>query len=95
MAEAKRTTVEKLVTETKKVPAITLTLTPEEAEALHALVGNITGDSTGSPRKHTDGIYYALQRAGIDTIGKPILKQMSGSLRWLNEPKSSYPSYRF
>lgn len=95
MAEAKRTTVEKVVTETKKVPAITLTLTPEEAEALHALVGNITGDSKDSPRKHTDGIYYALQGAGIDTLGKPILRQMSGNLRWLNEPKSSYSSYRF
>jgi hypothetical protein len=93
MADAKRTTVEKVVTEKKKVPAITLTLTQEEAEALQALTGNITGDSYGSPRKHTDAVYHALSQAGVSTYSKPITKQMTGSLRWLSEPKQ--PTYRF
>lgn len=94
MAEAKRTIIEQEFTEKKRVPAVTLTLTIEEAEALHAVVGSISGDAKSSPRKHTDGLYYALKRAGISTTDKPILTQISGSLRWLNEPKSPF-SYRF
>lgn len=93
MAEAKRTIVEKVVTEKKNVPTITLTLSKEEAEALYALVGNISGDGQGSPREHTDSVFYALSGAGVSIYGKPILKQMSGSLRWLSEPKQ--PSYHF
>ncbi|MFD7605171.1 hypothetical protein ACFWAN_32650 [Streptomyces mirabilis] len=92
MAKAERTTVEKTVTEKKKVPGITLTLSQEEADVLMALVGNVTGDSYASPRKHTDAVYTALSRAGVTTYGKPYIKQMSGNLRWLIEPKT--PSYR-
>ncbi|MEU9404758.1 hypothetical protein AB0E08_03445 [Streptomyces sp. NPDC048281] len=93
MADAKRTTVEKIVSEKKKVPAVTLTLSHEEAEVLLALVGNLTGDSVNSPRKHTDAVYYALSGAGVSSYGKPYAKQMLGNLKWLNEPKA--PSYRF
>ncbi|MER6086553.1 hypothetical protein [Streptomyces bluensis] len=94
MAKATRTTISKTVTETKNVPGVTLTLETEEAEALMTLVGNITGHNTDSPRKHTDAIYYALDRAGISTYGKSIGKQIEGSLRWLKEPKKqSFRSY--
>ncbi|MFE6226880.1 hypothetical protein [Streptomyces sp. NPDC057854] len=97
MSEAKRTIITQEVTETKQVPvpAVTLTLTIEEAEALHAVVGSISGNTKASPRKHTDGIYYALQRAGISTGGKRVQKQISGSLRWHNEPQSFSSPYSF
>ncbi|MFB7027165.1 MULTISPECIES: hypothetical protein [unclassified Streptomyces] len=87
MAESKRTTITQEVTETKKVLAVTLTLTIEEAEALQALVGSITGDAVRSPRKHTDSVYHALKGAGIRTLGKPVLRQLSGGTGWLSEPK--------
>ncbi|MFE9442510.1 hypothetical protein ACFYO2_26740 [Streptomyces sp. NPDC006602] len=92
MAEAVSTTVEKLVTEKKKVTAFNLTLSAEEAEALMALVGNISGDSN-SPRMHTDSVYYALSNAGVSVRDKDVSKQMTGNLRWLSQPKA--PSYRF
>lgn len=44
---------------------VTLTLSAPEARALHALVGNVTGSSERSPRKHTDAIWSALGAAGI------------------------------
>ncbi|MEV6419041.1 hypothetical protein [Streptomyces sp. NPDC051662] len=93
MADAQRTTVEKQVVETKKIPSFTLTLTEEEAMALVALSANVKGNAENSPRKHTDAVYYALKSAGVSTYGNPILDQLSGSLRWLNEPKTSYLSF--
>ncbi|MEU5957578.1 hypothetical protein [Streptomyces sp. NPDC047525] len=89
MADAKNTTVEKQVTETKRVPGITLTLAKDEAEALMVLVGNIAGEGS-SPRKHSDAIYYALKSAGVSVLGKDISRQLSGSSRWLRSPKSPY-----
>ncbi|MGI5196951.1 hypothetical protein ACQEVY_25530 [Streptomyces sp. CA-288835] len=87
MAEAKRTTVEKTVTKTEKVPAYTLTLSKDEALAVMALVGNVTGDSVGSPRKHTDAVYNSLRNAGLSLLGTDLLRQLNGSQRWLTEPK--------
>ncbi|MEU6389982.1 hypothetical protein [Streptomyces sp. NPDC046939] len=89
MADAKNTTIEKQVTETKKVPGVTLTLSKDEAEALLVLVGNVSGESA-SPRKSTDAIYYALRNAGVDTLGKDVSRQLSGSIRWLSTPKARY-----
>lgn len=54
MAEAQKT-VKVVKTET-----VTLTLSKDEAEALVAVVGNVTGHGSNSPRKHTDAIYRAL-----------------------------------
>lgn len=88
MAEAKNTTVEKLVTETKQATAYTLTLSQDEAEALQALTGYVTGSSSTSPRKHTDAVYSALERAGVRTYLNPIARQFTGSVRWLDRPKS-------
>ncbi|MGW1673273.1 hypothetical protein [Streptomyces sp. NPDC002324] len=93
MAEAKSTTIEKQVTEKKQVPAITLTLSIEEAEALQALVGRVSGSTYASPRKHTDAIYIALDRAGVSTYAKPVSRQIEGSLRWLVEPKAKSPRF--
>ncbi|MFJ8930616.1 hypothetical protein ACIRLA_28935 [Streptomyces sp. NPDC102364] len=89
MADAKSTTVEKQVTETKKVPAITLTLSKDEAEALMVLVGNVSGEGS-SPRKHTDAIYYALKSARVDVLAKDISLQLDGRLRWLKTPRSRF-----
>lgn len=65
MAEAKRTIVDQVVTETKKVPAVSLTLTVEEAEVL-AVVGQfIGGDPDLSARKHYKSVSAALRTAGV------------------------------
>lgn len=88
MAKATRTNVEKKVQRTELVPSITLTLSIEEAEALAVLTSNIAGPF-GSPRTHTDNVYYALTDARVSVSGKPVAKQLSGSMTWLKEPKKS------
>ncbi|MGN7135821.1 hypothetical protein [Streptomyces pseudogriseolus] len=65
MAESKRTIIEQEVTETKRVPAVTLTLTIDEAETLMAVGAKIGGHREKSPRKHFDAIVSALGRAGV------------------------------
>ncbi|MGW1673272.1 hypothetical protein [Streptomyces sp. NPDC002324] len=65
MAEAKRTIIEQEVTETKKVPAVTLTLTVEEAETLMAVGAKVGGDRYTSPRKHYEAVTKALRNAGV------------------------------
>ncbi|MGW6597894.1 hypothetical protein [Streptomyces sp. NPDC055036] len=90
MAEAKKTIVKKLVTSTQEVPAFTLTLSKEEAEALMVLTGSISGDGSLSPRKHTDAVYRALSRAGVVTWDKPVARQLSSTMRWLTDPKPQY-----
>ncbi|MFF5371357.1 hypothetical protein [Streptomyces sp. NPDC013187] len=65
MAEAKRTIIEQEVTETKKVPAVTLTLTIEEAETLMAVGSRIAGDRYKSPRRHYESVVTALSKAGV------------------------------
>ncbi|MFC4501732.1 MULTISPECIES: hypothetical protein [Streptomyces] len=84
MADAKK------ITETV-VKGITLTLTPEEAEIVLTLTGNLQGDRVSSPRKFADKVYYALNAAGV----KPTFQaHLSGSLRLTNSPKiSSYPAF--
>ncbi|MEU5957579.1 hypothetical protein [Streptomyces sp. NPDC047525] len=69
MAEAKRTTLDKVVTETKKVPAITLTLTVEEAEVLAVVGAFVGGDPDLSARKHYQSVSKALRTAGVRTYG--------------------------
>jgi hypothetical protein len=87
MAEAKSTTVEKVVETVEKLPAYQLTLSEEEAQALMVLTGSVHGDRRNSPRKHTDAIYYALSRAGARLWDTKVSKQLTGSPRWLNEPR--------
>ncbi|MFJ8930617.1 hypothetical protein ACIRLA_28940 [Streptomyces sp. NPDC102364] len=94
MAEAKNTTVEQQVTETKKVPGITLTLTVQEAEVLAAVGQYIGGDMYDSPREHYRSISKALRVAGIRTYGERSshpsnLVTAGSSVYFKNYPKKS------
>jgi hypothetical protein len=94
MAEAKSTIIEKPVTETKKVPGITLTLTVEEAEVLAVVGAFIAGDAENSPRAHYRSVSKALRAAGIRTYGYGIshpsnLLAEGVNLRFKNYPKKS------
>jgi hypothetical protein len=81
MAEAKRTIIEQEVTQTKRVPAVTLTLTIEEAETLVAVGARIAGDRYKSPRRHYESVVSALSKAGVrgfETSGEHPYKHLSG-----------------
>ncbi|MER5883107.1 hypothetical protein ABT160_04705 [Streptomyces sp. NPDC001941] len=65
MAKARRTVTDQVVTETKRVPAVTLTLTIEEAETLIAVGSLVAGDAETSPRRHYEAITEALLKAGV------------------------------
>ena len=90
MADAKMTTIAKTVTKTEQVPAYRLTLSKDEALAVMALLANVSGDAYTSPRKHTDAVYSSLRQAGLSPLGTDVLRQVTGSLRWLNAPKPRY-----
>ncbi|MFI5877551.1 hypothetical protein ACIBAH_35030 [Streptomyces sp. NPDC051445] len=80
MAEAKK--LEETV-----IKGITLELSPEEAEALYTVVGNVLGNRGSSPRRHTDHIYSVLRRVGLKGThhGKA-----SGSIKFEDDrPKSA------
>jgi len=47
------------------VKSITLVLTPAEANTLAVLCSRISGDRSGSPRKHTNNVLYALEKVGV------------------------------
>lgn len=90
MAEAKRTTITQEVTETKKVPAVTLTLTIEEAETLMAVGAKIAGDYRVSPRKHYAAVTAALSAAGVRDFtasGPHPYKHISGTVTFTVEPQ--------
>ncbi|MEU6389983.1 hypothetical protein [Streptomyces sp. NPDC046939] len=94
MAEAKSTTVEQKVTETKKVPGITLTLSLEEAEVLAVVGQYIGGDIKDSPRGQYREVVKALRAAGVRSYGygnsHPSNLVTSGSsLYFKNYPKNS------
>ncbi|MFE2075211.1 hypothetical protein [Streptomyces misionensis] len=61
MAEAKK--IEETI-----VKGITLTLSMEEAQALMALTGNVSGNRYESPRKQTDAVWLTLKRAGVENV---------------------------
>jgi non-ribosomal peptide synthetase component E (peptide arylation enzyme) len=94
MAEVKNTFVEKSVTKVEKVPAYALTLSKDEALAVMVLVGNVTGSSQDSPRKHADAVYAALYKAGLSVVGTDLQRQLQGSIRFNVSPKPK-PSYHF
>jgi hypothetical protein len=66
---------------------VTLTLTKEEAQALLAVTGLISG-STESPRKHTSAVHFALVGAGVRDAFSRHLESGSG-MRFLASPRSS------
>jgi len=55
--------VEKTVTVVEKEELISLTMTKAEAETLLAVTAFVGGDTTRSPRKHTDDLSHALAGA--------------------------------
>lgn len=71
---------------------VTLTLSEEEAQVLMTLTGMCTGDFDESPRKHSDNVYDALQKAGISAA---YLKYAQGSIRFLTKPKLPSPTPRY
>ncbi|MEU5577799.1 hypothetical protein ABZ791_10645 [Streptomyces huasconensis] len=82
MAEAKRTIIEQEVTETKRIPAVSLTLTVEEAETLMAIGCRIAGDRYKSPRRHYESVVRALAKAGVrdfTAAGDHPYKHLTGS----------------
>jgi uncharacterized protein YfiM (DUF2279 family) len=79
MAEAAKKT--RTITET----TVTLTLTLAEAEAVAAVLGNVGGESKGTPREHSDAVFWALSKAGIDvarTSGDHAGRKISGSMKF-------------
>lgn len=62
-------------------PVYTLTLNKDEAQALRAIVGYVSGSAFNTPRKHTDSIWSALQPAGTSEKWN-----VSGSLRFVEQP---------
>lgn len=62
-----------------------MTLSREEAEAIHLLVGSVTGSSTKSPRKYTRDIYYALSGVGLDPFKNLSLVETAANLSNYNE----------
>ncbi|WP_030386511.1 hypothetical protein [Streptomyces sp. NRRL S-241] len=65
MAEAKRTIIDQEVKKIEKVPAISLTLTLEEAETVMAVLVKVAGSTTNSPRKHTNAVLTSLEKAHV------------------------------
>ncbi|MFF5433439.1 hypothetical protein ACFY5K_25825 [Streptomyces griseofuscus] len=61
MAEAKK--IEETV-----VKGITLNLSMKEAQALMAVIGNVSGNRYEAPRKHTDDVWLTLKRAGVENV---------------------------
>jgi hypothetical protein len=79
MAEAAKKT--RTITET----SITLTLTLAEAEAVAAVLGNVGGDIKDTPREHSDAVFWALSKAGIDvtrSTGDHAGRKISGNMRF-------------
>lgn len=71
-----RTTVER---------TYTLVLTEAEAEAVAAVLGNVSGEIGSTPRKESDGVFFALQRAGVDVAratGDHAGRKVSGTLKF-------------
>ncbi|MGI5196952.1 hypothetical protein ACQEVY_25535 [Streptomyces sp. CA-288835] len=95
MAEAAKTTVSKTIERVEKVPAITLTVSIEEAETLMAVGAKIGGDPEHSPRKHYAAVTEALRDAGVRDYmvgGEHPFKYLgSGALFFSNKKSSVFP----
>ncbi|MEU3278177.1 hypothetical protein [Streptomyces antibioticus] len=83
MAKAEK--IEKKIIE----KTITLTLSQEEAEALLAVVGRVTG-SNDSPRKHTGAVYSALGNAGISGNARKYFEDPAATLHFRDTPRLYY-----
>lgn len=78
------------VTKTQTVTIYNLELSQEEAEALRATVGHITGSLSNSRRKHTSAIYRALGDAGVNYKDE----DLSGNLNFgADDNKPKYVFY--
>ncbi|MFD8886442.1 hypothetical protein ACFV0H_28595 [Streptomyces erythrochromogenes] len=97
MAEAKRTTIDQEVKKVEKVPAISLTITIEEAEALTAVLVKVAGSMTNSPRKHTQAVLTSLEKAHVrdwEAQGHPfsLLERRNGGVTF-NDYATPKPFY--
>lgn len=93
MATGAKTSVTETVT--KSVPAVALTLTLDEAQALYDVTRNVGGHDLLTRRKLIDNIHYALENAGVkinraaedDIKGTLIFKEPARtSLRYEGDP---------
>jgi hypothetical protein len=72
-------------TKTTVEHTITLTLTMAEAEAVAAVLGNVGGEIASTPRKESDGVFWALSKAGVDVThmtGDHAGRRVSGEIRF-------------
>jgi hypothetical protein len=83
MAKATRQTQRKVTEET----TVTLTLNANEAVTLALVLANIGGPRENSPRAHTQAVYEALSRAGVDYGRSTAYRLHTGETRF-----SAYPS---
>jgi hypothetical protein len=58
----------------------TLTLTPDEAEAVAAVLAKIAGGPNTPVRKLTQPVLDSLSRAGVEWFGRPLIQSVSGNL---------------
>lgn len=98
MAEAKRTIIDLEVKKIEKVPAISLTITIEEAEALTAVLVKVAGSMTNSPRKHTSAVLESLEKAHVrdwEAEGHPfsLLATRGGGLEFKDFRSQPKPFY--
>lgn len=71
MAKAVRNVVEVEKVIKEKVTRIVLELTPDEAQTLREVTGNIGG--SGLRRDHIDAIWLALGNAGFSSLTNPFV----------------------
>ena len=77
MAHARKHVERKYVEET----TYTLTLTPDEAEALAAVLAKISGNQQNAPvRKLTQPVLDSLSNAGVEWFGRPLIRSLEGHL---------------
>lgn len=66
MAEVtKNEKVVKMVATVVEEESFTLKLTPQEAAAVFAVLGQVSGSPTGTPRGLTSTVFYAMEKAGV------------------------------
>lgn len=91
MAEAAKSF--KRVTKTIEVETeetvITLTLSPDEAQAVAAVLAKVGGAVEGTPREHLRTVAYALSSAGIGWRGSDVISKMTGSIYCHETPEAA------
>jgi hypothetical protein len=73
--------------------SILLTLTPDEADMLAAVLGKIGGSPSDSPRRHQESIRNALRRVGLNYDSAASWPLLSGHLRFGDYPRPAEPEF--